>query len=611
MIKFRFKSLQQKTVILVLIPTFFFLTAMGLGGFVFARNGLMVQWSETAIANLQKAAHRLDMRLDQPKDLLQRLEYTSEAGMAHLALQYTLEQLEELEGVTGVNLNWSSDTQQTPATRHEPAEHGEMPAGHHSTGRLEISSPRYSWGSNGDQSVLLRGALIDPTSGKNGSIEVEIVLSDLVEELAQSAWWKSNKTMLIDMEGNVIAHSSYEAIASDLEKKQFGSADPLEKLTLAAIQKKSHGTVFSKGHPPREISGFYRLHDAPWYLVVISPGKTVMQPILTFRFYYSLLFVTAIILIIAFIRSMTTTMTGAIKKVSIAAENLANGIFGPPLPVQSSDEIGELTKSFNTMTAQIKQGMELQKSMEIAREVQQNFLPGSRYVGEGIEIYGFSRYCQETGGDFYDLVQFKNAPDKVGAIVGDVVGHGIGAALLMASIRAMLRARNDQPGNPAEIITDVNRVLCRDTEATSNFVTLFYITVDPRNSTLEWVRAGHDPALLLYPERRKCIELYGKGIAMGVGNSFEYESNHLALKGEKQLIIVGSDGAWEAENSRGEMFGKERLKDIFIENGNEEPEKIIEKMNTQIDDFLEGTPPQDDITFVIIKIDGEKILRMS
>ncbi|MBM9603809.1 PP2C family protein-serine/threonine phosphatase [Desulfopila inferna] len=594
MITFRFKSLQQKIVVLVLIPTFLFLTAIGWGGYVFARKGLLTQWSETAIANLQKAAHRVDMRLGLPEDLLQRLQYASGAEMAHLALQYTLEQLEELEGVAEVDITWDSDTENGLHAM------GGTGGKHHSAGSLEISSPVYSW-EKGDQSVVLESSLIEPEHGESGSIKVEITVSDLVEELAKSEWWKSNRTMLIDMEGNVIAHSSYEAAQASEQIRSFGDSS-LEKLTLAAIQEKSHGTIFGKGNPPREISGFYRLAEAPWYMVVIAPGETVMQPILDFRFYYSMLFATAIILIIAFIRSMTSTMTGSIRKISIAAENLAGGVFGPPLPVRSSDEIGELTKSFNTMTSQIRQGMELQKSMEIAREVQQNFLPGSRYKDKNIEICGVSRYCQETGGDFFDLVRYKNGPERVGAIVGDVVGHGIGAALLMASVRAMLRARNDQPGTLAEIITDVNRVLCRDTEATSNFVTLFYIAVDPRQKTMEWVRAGHDPALLLQVGDQKCTELYGKGIAMGVESSLEYESNQVATTGRDQLIVIGSDGAWEAENSRGEMFGKERIKRIIIENSRLEPEKLIELINSEIDIFLEGVPPQDDITFVVIKM---------
>ncbi len=601
MIKYRIKTLQQKTVIFVLIPTFLFLTAMGWGGFLFAKRSLLIQWSETAIAHLQRAAHRLDMRLERPKELLQRIEYMSGAGMAHVSLQYTLEQLDDLDGVKDVNIH-------LPGGGQGPHEMKGEAGKHHFVGQLEVSSPEYVWRSS-ERSVLLLSTLNDSGDGQSGQIAVEIGISDLIEQIARSEWWQSNKTMLVDTDGNVIAHSSHLGTEKTFELQKFGNGSALEMETLAAIKNNvNHGTVFGKGNIPRQISGFYRLSGVPWFLVVVAPGKTVLQPILTFRLYYSFLFATAILLIILFIRSMTVTMTGAIKDISKAAESLANGVFGPPLPVQTSDEIGELTNSFNRMTAQIKQGMELQKAMEIAREVQQNFLPSSRYTGRGIEIFGSSRYSQETGGDFFDLVPFSKEPQKIGAIVGDVVGHGIGAALLMASVRAMVRTRNEQPGNLAEIVTDVNGVLCRDTQASSNFVTLFYITVNRQTKTLEWVRAGHDPALLVYSDRHECVELYGAGVAMGVDDGLRYDSSVADILPEKQLIVIGSDGAWEAENSQGEMFGKQRLKQLILDNSGDAPETIIERINDEIDSFLDGSPPQDDITFVIIKIDGEKFL---
>lgn len=87
--------------------------------------------------------------------------------------------------------------------------------------------------------------------------------------------------------------------------------------------------------------------------------------------------------------------------------------------------------------------------------------------------------------------------EGVTVIVGDVVGHGICAALMMASIRAMIRCRSIMHGTPVDIITDVNRLLCRDTCRTGNFSTLFYLTIDRTNSLLHWIRCGHDPAGIL------------------------------------------------------------------------------------------------------------------
>lgn len=606
MAAFRIQTLQQKTVLFVLVPMFLFLTAVGWGGLIFAKKSLLTQWGETAVANLQKAAHLVDMRLGYPKNLLQRLNYTSGTGMAHLTLRYTLQQLESIEGVADVRMKRSlPDT--TPSMPSMTPSEGE----HHGTELWTGSSPQYQWKS-GNSTVTLFSTFYDDNGVEGGIIEVEILISDLVDQLAKSEWWKSNRTLLVDMEGNIIAHSSYENDSfSESGEKRFGDHDLLEKKTLAEIQKKPFGTIFGEGNPPEKIIGYYRLSDVPWYMVVVASGDRVLQPIAKFSLYYGLLFTAAIIIVIGFIKSMITKITGAVQKLSVAAEDLANGVFSRPLSIQSHDEIGELTKSFNTMTAQIKKGVALQKAMGIAREVQQNFLPDARYLTEAIEYYGSCKYCQETGGDFFDFVTSKYAPGKVGVVVGDVVGHGVGAALLMASIRAMVRTRNEQPGTIAEIMTDVNRVLCRDTAASSNFVTLFYVMVDPREKTLEWVRAGHDPGVLIYPDRREYHELKGKGVAMGLDENVRYESNVVKITNEKQLVVIGSDGAWEAQNGRGEMFGKQRVLDILLQNGQRDPETIINLINHEIDIFLEGAFPQDDITFAIIKINGETLPRIS
>lgn len=598
--RIQIRTLQQKTVMFVLVPMFLFLTALGWGGFIFAKNSLLKQWSETATANLQKAAHQVDMRLTQPKSLLERLNYTSGTNMAHLTLRYTIEQLEKLDGVSNVDMKWPSS--------HIDGGMGMAVGGHHSSEPLNITFPYYSW-EKGASAVSLISSLSGLNDEQKGSIEVEITVADLVEKFAESEWWKSNRTLLIDIEGNILAQSAYEndKVSGPAGSTRFGTDDPLGKRTLAAIQNNSQGTVFGAGNPPQEISSFFRLSSTSWYMVVMAPGRTVLQPILKFSIHYGVLFAVAIILIIIFIRLMIAKMTRAIHELSVAADDLAGGVFGPPLPVRAEDELGELTRSFNTMTSHIKKGMELQKAMEIAREVQQNFLPGSRLETEGVEIYGFCRYCQDTGGDFYDFIQLKNSPAKVGAVVGDVVGHGIGAALLMASVRAMIRSRVNQPGNLAEITTEVNKILCRDTEISANFVTLFLIAVDPLNRTIEWVRAGHDPGWLIYPDRQKCIELRGNGVAVGVERSLEYESNLIETTAEKQLVIIGSDGAWEAENAYGELFGKQRIVDVLLKNCGKDSGLIVELINKEIDSFLEDSPPQDDITFVVIKIDGKKL----
>ena len=114
-------------------------------------------------------------------------------------------------------------------------------------------------------------------------------------------------------------------------------------------------------------------------------------------------------------------------------------------------------------------------ALNVAQEVQQSLLPQSAPVDKRFDIAGGSLYCDETGGDYYDYIELPRLGPDVNAIaVGDVSGHGISSALLMAGVRAYLRSRVLHTGSVAEIITDVNRLVAADTAETSQFMTLFF-----------------------------------------------------------------------------------------------------------------------------------------
>ena len=273
----------------------------------------------------------------------------------------------------------------------------------------------------------------------------------------------------------------------------------------------------------------------------------------------------------------------------------------PPLAITSRDEVGELTRSFNKMTGQLKQRLAMKAAINVAREVQQNLLPSDGFSAEGIVAAGVSLYCDETGGDYFDIITFPGNDKKVGVVVGDVVGHGIGAALLMTTVRALLRCRVFQPGRQDEIISDVNRLLCRDTSRSGNFATLFYLEVDQRQNTIRWVRGGHDPAIVYSPGTGQFSELKGNGLALGIDADYRFEYNELPVPDAEQLILIGSDGAWDVANGAGEQFGKDRVGRILAANCHLQPEAILKKITDDINVFRGETPQNDDITLVVIK----------
>ena len=245
----------------------------------------------------------------------------------------------------------------------------------------------------------------------------------------------------------------------------------------------------------------------------------------------------------------------------------------------------------------------MRQSLFLAREVQQNLLPASNPKIEGLDIAGSSIYCDETGGDYYDFIIKDGDQDaKIGIAIGDVSGHGISSALLMAAVRSSLRQRSSLPGSAAEIISDVNRQLVGDVEDSGQFVTMFYMTVDPTKKHLQYVRAGHDPAIFYDPNTDAFEELGGTGMALGVDENWNFKAYTKTALKDGQIIILSTDGIWEARNLQGEMFGKEPIYHIIRNNSSLNANEILNAMLESLKSFQQGAKIEDDITLVIIKI---------
>ncbi|MGW8302815.1 MAG: GAF domain-containing SpoIIE family protein phosphatase, partial [Desulfobacterales bacterium] len=154
-------------------------------------------------------------------------------------------------------------------------------------------------------------------------------------------------------------------------------------------------------------------------------------------------------------------------------------------------------------------------ALNVAQEVQQSLLPQQPPKEKCFDIAGSSLYCDETGGDYYDYIELPClGPDTYAIVVGDVSGHGISSALLMAGVRAYLRGRVTQAGSVAEMISDVNRLVSADTMKTNQFMTLFFLVVEAQTGRITWVRAGHDPALLYSPDADHFEKLEGQGLPL-------------------------------------------------------------------------------------------------
>lgn len=242
------------------------------------------------------------------------------------------------------------------------------------------------------------------------------------------------------------------------------------------------------------------------------------------------------------------------------------------------------------------------KALLLAAEVQQSLLPLQPPSVPGMDISGTSIPCDEVGGDYYDFLSGSENDRDVTVVVGDISGHGVDAALLMSSARSYLKACFSQGGSSEEIVSSLNRHLVEDMSDSGRFMTLLYLVLQKDGSSLEWIRAGHDPALLYDPILDSFSELKGPGVALGIDPTATYSVQRLDGLSHGQIIVLGTDGVWEAVNGYDEMFSKQRLKAIIRERQDYSAEQILQKIIFAHKDFTTGTIPTDDLTIIIIKV---------
>jgi phosphoserine phosphatase RsbU/P len=313
------------------------------------------------------------------------------------------------------------------------------------------------------------------------------------------------------------------------------------------------------------------------------------------------LFAVVIVTLAAFVGSRG--ITRPIRVLASTARRLSGGDFSARIDLKTGDERDQVIDAFNEMVPKLGDHMRLQESLRLATEVQQNLLPEMDPSVPGLDISGISLSCDEAGGDYYDFLKIReDSPGRAAIVIGDVSGHGIHSALLMASARASLRQRVSLPGSLSEIVADVNRQFCQDVRSSGAFMTLFYLDVDSTRRSLRWVRAGHDPAVFFDPVTGTFEELSGKGFPLGLEEDVVFEEKEKRELQRGQIVFVGTDGIWETIGAQGRMFGKERLHDIIRCHHGLSARQIVQTVIAELQEFRQELKPADDITMVVVKI---------
>lgn len=310
--------------------------------------------------------------------------------------------------------------------------------------------------------------------------------------------------------------------------------------------------------------------------------------------------VLGIVLMISFIGAKAVTRP--ILQLANAAREVASGNLNAKVNIHTHDELEGLGDAFNQMLPQLQDRLRIKQSLDLAREVQQHLLPSSAPSIPGFDLAGRSISCDEIGGDYYDYLDLScGEKSRIGIVLGDVAGHGIASAMLMTTARSLLRAGAHTSNSAAEILTRVNRELTSDING-GRFMTFYFLTLYPTERIAYWSSAGQDPAIHYRAATADFSELAGNGVPLAIDTTSTYEEQGPVTLCPGDVILMGTDGIWEAPNSEGKRFSKDALRAIIREKAYCRAEEIVEAIVQSVAKFRGDHPQADDITLVAIKV---------
>ncbi len=241
----------------------------------------------------------------------------------------------------------------------------------------------------------------------------------------------------------------------------------------------------------------------------------------------------------------------------------------------------------------------LERQVQMAADVQHRMIPAVPPTIPGLDLAAVYVPCFQLGGDFYDFIPFPN--DNVGLVVADVSGKGVPASLIMASVRASLRAQIDNIYYLYEVVRRVNLMLCRDTTS-GEFVTLFYGVLDARTRLFTYCNAGHPSALVL--RRGEVIELASDNMVLGIEEHEQFSQQVVQME-PGDVILLYTDGLPDAMNFAHETFGRARVIQALKTYGVEDAsaEGVTDHLLWEVRKFAGMARRTDDITMVVARVE--------
>lgn len=478
-----------------------------------------------------------------------------------------------------------------------------------------VWTPVYFWygdaGADSETGAGYTRPIHAPDGSLAGVLVVDVTLGGISSFLASLQFSSAGSIFIIDSESKLVAASHGAVNSAEGERLPLASSThPSARAVAAALHNAPHGTehtfrVQIDGRPARaRVSPLRPYPGIDWSIVAVIPESVFLADAQAMQRRALLLSIVAGVGGLALALILASYLTRPFLALVDHVRRVGKGDFDSRLHLKSARELQALSTELNRMAASLKEHVELQHSLAVAMQVQQDLLPSGAPKTPGLDIAGQSKYCDATGGDYYDFIDVSDLPGgRVLIAVGDVMGHGIAAALLMATARAALRAHSWRFGSLGELMDRVNTVLAREARH-GRFMTMILVIVDPLDGVVRWASAGHDPPIIYEPHADRFIEVEGGDVPLGVIEETQYEEYTIPALAPGAVVFIGTDGIWEAANAEGAMFGKDRLRDLIRAMPRASSAEIARRVQDELARFCGEQRPQDDVTLVVIRLEN-------
>jgi serine phosphatase RsbU (regulator of sigma subunit) len=251
------------------------------------------------------------------------------------------------------------------------------------------------------------------------------------------------------------------------------------------------------------------------------------------------------------------------------------------------------------LLAQQREKQQLEQELRIAREIQQALLPPALPTDGWFVAAGKSESCFEVGGDYFDVIEID--PERWGAVLADVSGKGVSAALLTSLLQGAFFSIYGSASDLSAGVARLNRYIL-DRSRNARFATVFWCVVE-RDGTTRWINAGHCPAIVVH-DSGQIETLEPTTLPLGVIADADLTASELKLSPGDRLVIY-SDGVSEAMNFESEQFGEERIKQVVVDNAGRNTAELFEALHKAVIDFVGGAAQKDDLTLLVLGYRGE------